>query len=143
MEEQFSSLTITLSIASSLVASWLFFYYLRFREKKIRRKIEELESEEEYIEKLSKGNIKLLRSTFIVILFAFVCLLIALAIYFVTSAAGVGANIKQYANVASAWFVIVGAAICIYQARSIIRAADLNKSKKKIQKQREALESRL
>ncbi len=143
MEEQISATTIILSVTTSLLASWLFFYYLRFREKNIKDKIEELESDEEFVIKLSKGNKKLLRSTFVAILISFLCLFISLAVFFVTNVIGVEGNIKNFFFGVSLVCVLIGAGLCFYQARSIIQSANLTDAKKEFQKKREALESKL
>ena len=58
--EDISTTTILISIATSIFGGLIVAYLLKYRDNKIKQQIEELDSHEEYLEKLSKGNIKLL-----------------------------------------------------------------------------------
>ncbi len=143
MNEQVSILTILVAIATSVIGSIIVFYYLRFRNNQIRKKIEYIESEESFLEKLSKGNIKLLRSTFEVILLAMLLWFIAASIVLATNAFGFEGVIEKYLYGLSAWLLFLAAGLCFQQFRSIVRLADLNKTKQKFKEKKEQLKSKL
>lgn len=135
--------TIILPVIISIAGSLIVFYYLGYRARKIRLKIEDLESEEEYLEKLSKGNIKLLRSTFLVLLAALSFFFLALVVVFAGLALEVTGSLKNYTYWTAAWLIFISAGICFQQARSIAQLKDLNKSKQALQQKREKLEAKL
>ena len=143
MDEQVSILTILVAIATSVIGSVIVFYYLRFRNNQIRKKIEDIESEESFLEKLSKGNIKLLRSTFVVILLAMFLGFTAASIVLASNAFGFEGNIEKYSYGLSAWLLFLAAGLCFQQFRSIVRLADLNKTKQKFKEKKEHLKSKL
>lgn len=143
MDEQISILTIIIAIATSVIGSMLVFYYLRFRNNQIRKKIEEIESEESFLEKLSKGNIKLLRSTFVVILLSMFLGFVAASIVLTSYAFSFEGIMQRYSYGLSTWLLFLAAGLCFQQFRSIVRLADLNKTKQKFKEQKKQLENKL
>lgn len=143
MDEQTLALNIIVGITTSVIASVLILYYLHFRENQIRKKIEDIESEESFLEKINKGNVKLLRSTFVVILFAMSLGFISISIVMVSNAFGFETHLEKYSYALSAWLLLIAAAICFLQFRSIIRLKDLSKTKKLFQDKKEKLERKL
>jgi len=143
MEEQQILLTILVGIISSLAAAGLIKLYIRFRENQIRKKIEDIESEESFLEKISKGNIKLLRSTFVVILFAMSLGFISISIVMVSNAFSFEGYMEKYSYGLSAWLLFLAASTCFLQLRSIIRLKDLSKTKQLFQEKKEKLERKL
>ena len=57
-------INIAISLSATLVGAFLISKYSTFKKKRIKSKIEELDLEERYLEKISKGNTHLLRSSF-------------------------------------------------------------------------------
>lgn len=143
MDEQISLATIIIALATSVIGSIIVFYYLRFRDNQIRNKIEEIESEESYLEKLSRGNIKLLRSSFTVILLAMSVGFISIAIVLAVNAYGLEGRMKNYSYGLSAWLMFLAAGFCFLQMRAIIRLTDLHKTKQLFQNKKEKLKNKL
>lgn len=135
--------TVLISLATSVVAGILVAYYLKFKERQIRKQIEELNSYEQYLEKLSKGNIKLLRSSLLLI---FICLFIFFFVSFVVLL-GVSMNLGPAGTkimlALAGTPLCTGAFLCAYHMRSIVHSADLPKAKEYLKRKRKKLESKV
>jgi hypothetical protein len=134
---------LIVSIATSFVASYLFFYYLRFRENNISKKIAEIDSDEIFIEKISKGNVRLLRSTFFIILLSIAFCCVSFSVFFIANAYQFAGMLRKYSNIFSAWLLFLSAGICLTQARYILLSADLTSTRRKFQEKREALQNKI
>lgn len=69
--ESISLAQILISIATSVVGGLILIKYTKYRERQIKRQIEELENFEEFAQKLGKGTAKLLRTSFVTL---FICM---------------------------------------------------------------------
>jgi hypothetical protein len=63
-------MVIVTGVVSSLIGSWITSARAKYKEKKIRRQLEELDYEEKFLEKISKGNVERLRTSFKVLSFS-------------------------------------------------------------------------
>ena len=70
--------TIITAIVTSFIGSWLFFYFIKNRNKRIKLKIDELEKEEERLTKLAKGNTHLIRKSFATLFYVIALISLAL-----------------------------------------------------------------
>jgi len=141
--EYFSLSQIFISIASSIVAGLIVIKYVKYRDDKIKAKIEELESYEGYIEKLSKGNLKLLRTSFAILftcLFLFFAACIALVIALLASRYP---YVQYILCVLSMAALTSAAGICFYQTRSIIHSSNLPEIKKKLASKKAKLSAKI
>lgn len=141
--EDISLTTIVISIIASATGSLLVAYYLKRRERNIKKKIQDTHEYEDYLEKLSKGNIKLLRSTLLIILisisvFAFTLILIVLlsihSFPSIIKSSMIGLDIGFLAA------IIYG---CIYQAKAIVQSANLKDAKQSLEEKRNKLENKI
>ncbi|EGN75177.1 hypothetical protein A28LD_1192 [Idiomarina sp. A28L] len=143
MDTQVSIVTLIIAIITSFFGSLIFFYYVRGREKKIRQRIAELDYEEKFLEKISRGNVELLRS-------AFRSLSFALFLVFSSGAALQAVAIIPLPQILAEnirFFSVAmwgaAAAICLSYFRSLVKLGDLGKAREKLRKKREKLEGKL
>lgn len=143
MDAQVSIVTLIFAVITSFFGSLLFFYYVRGREKKIRQRIAELDYEEKFLEKISKGNVELLRS-------AFRSLSSALFLVFASGAALQVVAIMPFPQILVENIRLISvamwgaaAAICFSYFRSLVKLSDLGKAKEKLRKKRGKLEGKL
>ena len=66
----YSLSTLIFAVATSFLGSLACAYFFFYRKKSINKSIVSIDSEIEFLEKIQKGNVELLRSTFIAILFS-------------------------------------------------------------------------
>jgi len=143
MDQQVSILTLFVAVATSFIGSLFFFWYSRGREKRIKAKIAELQFEDEFLDKLKKGNVHLIRSGFKVISFS-------LFLIFSSGAALFAAKIIPVSDVLfkNILIVVIGmwalaAAICFSLFRSLVRLHDVQGFKEKNAAKLQKLESKL
>jgi H+/gluconate symporter-like permease len=141
--EDISTTTILISITTSIFGGLIVAYLLKYRDNKIKQQIEELDSHEEYLEKLSKGNIKLLRSS-LGLLFVLLFLFSFAAITFlINTTFDLNPMIELSLFSLSISALAICAALCFYQAQAIGQSGDLRSAKEKIQKKRDKLVSKI
>ncbi len=143
METLPSPSAMILTVFLSLLSSYLFFKYLRLRAQRIKRNILALDEHEAFLERISKGNIALIRVgfAFISTILGFVCAsasLFILALVFPPSS-----QIRLYLYAISGGLMIAGIYSCFDFSRSIMKLRDLSGTKQLLQKKREKLQSRL
>jgi uncharacterized membrane protein YqjE len=141
--EGISTQTVLLSLISSFIAGLCLHKYFKYRENNIRKKIEDLNSQEAYLEKLAKGNIKLLRSSLFLVFIMFIVFSVSLSGVITAIYLGSESAIYSYLLGVSVWLLLTGAGLCFYQAKAIVQSADLKTAKMGIQKQREKLENKI
>ena len=144
MEQQVSLLTLIVSVATSFIASLLFFWYQKGREKRIKSKIAELNFEEEYLEKIKKGNVELIRSCFkqmflIRLFLVFSSVSLFLISYFSTDS-------KLFQVIAG--YIMMGAfggaaGGCFYQFKTLLDLSDVPAAKARINFKKDKLISKL
>jgi uncharacterized membrane protein YqjE len=117
--------------------------YWRFREKRIRVQIEELDNYESYIEKLSKGNVKLLRSSMALLFICLGLLFSSVAVLLIIWVAQPSQLLKYFLVLIPLVACSVSAGLCFYQYRAVIHSSDLRSAKKALSGKRETLESKI
>jgi hypothetical protein len=141
--EHYSFLEILISISCSVVASLMAIKYVKYRDEKVKAQIEELESYEGYIEKLGKGNLKLLRTSFAILfgcLFLFFTACITLVVALLVSRF----PYVQYILCVTSMSAFTSAAgLCFYQARSIIHSSNLPEAKKQLASKKAKLNAKI
>jgi uncharacterized membrane protein YqjE len=141
--EDISLLTILVSIAASVIGSLLVAYCLKIRERSIKKKIKETHEYENYLERLSKGNIKLLRSTLFVILISLVIFSFTFLIFIVILVFNLPSFLKSMVVGANIGLLIAAIFGCIYQAKAIVQSANLKETKQHLQEKRNKLEDKI
>lgn len=134
---------VVVGVIGSLIATAIVAAYLKGKHKSIRRKIEELDYEERFIEKISKGNVELIRSGFRVFS-------ITLFLVFGSGAMVLSTNLFPFPRLienviymfaVAAWGV--AAAGCFSYFRSLKSLNDVRKAKDRISSERLKLTSKL
>lgn len=140
-----SSLTITIitGIISSILGALAYAKITNRQQKKLKQKIEELDYEEKFLEKISKGNIELLRSSFKVLFVTLGMTLVSAG--FIMLSMGLNLpNFIQY-NILLIGSSAVAAAgfIAFAHAKNLIKLNDIQKSKKQIEEKRQKIREKL
>jgi len=137
-----AGLVLVLVFSSGLVGL-IVFNYLERRDQKIRDRIEELESEEEYLNRIHTDERKLNRSTYTVILMALCIGFASLAILTGTFAFDPSPENKKVIFLISAWMFLVSAGMCFYHFRSIMLIGNFDRTREVFRKRKSRLEDRL
>ncbi|WP_444936036.1 hypothetical protein ACJJIW_18655 [Microbulbifer sp. JMSA004] len=117
--------------------------YIRFREDQIRKKIEEIDSHQEFVEKLSKGNTKLLRSSLTLIFICFFLLFIVIVLLLMVHFLNPPLLLRSVIYGLCLGGLGTGVGVCFYFARAIIQSNDLQSTKAKLHEKRERLERKI
>ena len=113
------------------------------RKRAIQIQIEELKNEEEFLDRISKGNVQLLRSCFVTLFMAFGLISLFLGIYIVLGTFEMPWIMKLMANIFCATVLIGVGYGLIDHAKSIKKLRNFSEEKKKIQDKREILEKKI
>lgn len=143
MDQQFSLGALVLAVLTSFAGSLAFFWYLRGREKRIKSAIAELEFEEKFIEKISKGNVELIRSGFRTFSLSLSIILLSGAMLFSTKTFQYPELLEKffYFFALSAW--CAASAGCFSYFKSLSRLSDVKAAKEKLAEKRQKLEAKL
>ncbi len=139
----FSIQQVIISVVTSVVAGLIVIRYTKYRENKIKAQIEDIESYEGYLEKLSKGNIKLLRTSFAILFSCLFLFFSAAAILVLVTLLGKFPYLQYVLCVISMSAFTSSAGICFYQARSIIHSSNLTDTKKQLAAKKEILSTKI
>lgn len=137
------ALQLLMSSLTSFIVGILVHKYIKARNDKIKRKVEDVDSSEEFVIKLSKSTLKLQRTTFITILSSITLIMAALFMIFTALAFRIPESGMQYLYAFSAFFVFLGGGICINQAQAIIDSSNVTRAKERFAKKREKLSNKL
>lgn len=143
MGQMYSLGDVVFSVVTSFVASLVFFWYVRGRERRIKSAILELQFEEQFIEKISKGNVELIRSGFRVITLSLSAVFLSGAMVFLAKAFLLPELMEKffYVFAVAAWSA--AAAGCISYFKSLARLGDVKAAKEKLAEKRKRLEGKL
>lgn len=134
---------IIIGVVGSLVAAGVIHFIDVQRKRSIQNQIEELKSEEDFLDRISKGNIQLLRSSFITLFIALGLISIAFGFSIVIHVFSSSIHFKIIAKLlCAATSIGIGSAL-ISQAKSLKKLRNLPKEKKKLQSKREILEKKI
>ncbi|MDH1054668.1 hypothetical protein [Aquipseudomonas alcaligenes] len=143
MEQQFSLGVLIFSVFTSFLGSLAFFWYLRGREKRIKSAIAELQFEEQFIEKISKGNVELIRSGFRVFSLAFFVVFMSGAMVLATKIFPFPSFLEGFVYIFSVGAWSAAAAGCFSYFKSLTRLSDVKQAKEKLAEKRQKLEAKL
>lgn len=143
MEMNEIALGLLIGIAGSLVAAVILKKYQEKRQQNIQRKIEELDYEEKFIEKISKGNIELIRSGFRVFSLCLFMIFSSGAAVLVTNLFSFPEPLKMliYLLAVGAWAASAGG--CLSYFHSLNSLTDVKAAKEKISNKRQKLSNKL
>lgn len=135
--------TIITAIVTSFIGSWLFFYFIKNRNKRIKLKIDELEKEEEKLTKLAKGNTHLIRRAFATLFYIIALIALGLMLNQVPNLFNLNIELKK--NVALIVMSIFGSAfiISIVFMNQIYKLDRLSEVRKEIKKKKDKLTEKL
>ncbi|MGK9067184.1 hypothetical protein [Stutzerimonas chloritidismutans] len=143
MDQQFSLSVLIFSVVTSFLGSLAFFWYLRGRDRRIKSAIAELEYEEQFIEKISKGNVELIRSGFRVLSLTLFIVLLSGAMVISTNLFPYPEPLERtiYLFAVGAW--AAAAAGCLSYFKSLARLNNVKLAKEKLAEKRQKLEAKL
>lgn len=136
------AISATIGIVTSIVGGILVFFWIRLRAKRIEDKIEGLVAEEEYLDKLSRGNIRLLRSTFTILFIVLFVVLSASALILIYYGFKIYSSnaLEGMILLLAGYFIGIASGICIMHARSIISLKNIGETKAKLRAKKVKLE---
>lgn len=134
---------ISISILTSVVGSIITAYYLKFRKKRLEKKISNIDEYEQFLEKLSKGNIRLLRSTFFMILVILGCVSFSLLTFLVTTWLNLPSPLKSILIGSSIGLLIGSVGLCFSHAKAIIQSSNLEETRENLQLEKEKILSKI
>lgn len=144
MEDSISVINhIILPVVLSVIGALLFNKLMKWRESKIRKKLEAIESEEAFLERLSKGNIRLLRASFLVILACMFLGFTAVGLVLGVLVFELEGGVAKVFYISALSLVICAALICCQHILSLVRISDLSGTRKKFEQKKAKLESQL
>lgn len=134
---------LIIGIIGSYIATILYNKNSERKRKKIEQKITELDYEEMFLEKISKGNTELIRSSFKVLHIVTSIAFMSIGLI-ILSIAMKPPQIIQY-NIMMIGSAAIAAAgfIALSHAKSLMKIADLKKAKEEIEQKRQKLKSKL
>lgn len=143
MDQQFSLFALIFSVLTSFLGSLAFFWYLRGREKRIKSAIAELEYEEQFIDKISKGNVELIRSGFRMLSLTLFIVLLSGTMILSTNLFPFPDVLERiiYSFSVAAW--AIATAGCFSYFKSLTRLNNVKLAKEKLAKKRQELEAKL
>lgn len=143
MDQQFSLSVLIFSVFTSFLGSLAFFLYLRGREKRIKAAIAELEYEEQFIDKISKGNVELIRSGFRVLSLTLFIVLLSGSMVLSTNLFQLPEALERivYMFAVAAW--AAAAAGCFSYFKSLARLKNVKLAKERFAEKRQRLEAKL
>lgn len=143
MEDSSIISNVIIGIISSVLGAIAYAIITDHRQKKIKQKIEELDYEEKFLERISKGNIELLRSSFSLLFFCLGLFGVAGGIILISTAFKFPEFIKYNALVLGATSMFAAGLLSFSHYLSLIKLKNLPKAKSKIDQRRKKLSSKL
>jgi len=143
MDQFFSIAQLTFSIVTSFIAGVLVLWYVKIRRKQITAKIDEIEWDKEHLEKISKGNIELIRFGFRVLSFGFGLIAFSISALIFTSLLGNDSFIKQYIIIFAGIFCATAGFISIMFFNQLLSIKDMKTAKERLSKKQEKLREKL
>lgn len=143
MEQQVSIQTLIIAVSTSFVGSLFFFWFLRNRATQIRSRIRDLQLEEEFLDRIKKGNVELIRSGLrfisisLFLAFASGASLIACKVFPIPD------YLVQIILSISFAALAAAAALCLSFLKSLLKLKDIRAAKENLYSQRRKLESKL
>ena len=129
----------TIAIGTSFIGSWLFFYYIKEKEKRIKKKLLELDNYEKYLNDLSKGNITLIRKSFQTLFILLFLILSSMTLEKIGEILG----LSLITNMLSISILGASALISLEFFRSITKIENITEVKKQLKVQKETLSKKL
>lgn len=126
---------IVTGIVSLLIGGWITSTRAKYKEKKMRRQLEELDYKERFLEKISKGNVELLRVSFKILSFSLELMAFSAGAFTVTTIKTPlvlpGIIVSSIRMLVISAMMLVGA-ICFSHFGRLIRLNNLPKTKEKL-----------
>jgi len=139
----FSLQQLILSVIASAVGSYVFYFLLAKRKSALRQRLEDLDNEQEFLERISRGNIFLLRQSFKVLFFTLSLFYLIVTMLLIISVFSISNNVSIQIKAILVGFSSISAILCFSFFRSIMKISDLPKEKKKIKSKKEKIQRKL
>ena len=139
----YSLSTLIFAVATSFLGSLACAYFFFYRKKSINKSIVSIDSEIEFLEKIQKGNVELLRSTFIAILFSLTLVFGSTAVAIFAWSMDMPEGFSRFVFSITVGMWGLASLVCFTQFRSLIRLKDVKESKNKLVERKVKLQKKL
>ena len=144
MDQLYSLDSLLFSAFASFLGGIFLVLISKARIGSIKSKIKDIDFEIDFLDRVSKGNIQLLRSAFGVFSYGFFLAFLALAIIFVSQGlVTLPSWVKSYALFMGGLILISSSIIFLMFGNSIRRLKDLNANKEKLEQKKKKLQEKL
>lgn len=134
---------VFITIALSVIGGVITAYLLKIRNKRIERKLEDLDEHEAFLERLSKGNIRLLRVTFCIILLSLSTISFGVLALIIMVWLQPSETIKFFLSIFIVGPLTVTGVYCIFHFNHILDSANIKEAKEKLDSKREKLKDKI
>lgn len=141
--EDTSLSTILVSVACSLIASWIFLKLQKYRTSRLKSKIANLDFEIEYLDKIDNGYKELIRVSIRVMCFALCLCCIGMVLIIADSTLALFQSFKPFTAVVAMTFFGSAAAIFFMHFRSLYQLTDKNNVQKRLHEKKLRIEEKL
>ncbi len=135
--------TLLPGVIASLIAAFILSGFKNLRKRSLQKKIAELDLEKEFLNKISKGNINLLRSSFIMLFFLFGACFFAIGLFFANYYYPFPELIKRSIILISSTFLLGLGAASVMHAFTLKKLNNLSETKAALNKKREKLKKKI
>jgi len=143
MEQQYSLFALTFSVFASFLGGVLFILVAKARAASIKSKIDDIDFEISFLDRVSKGNVQLLRSAFGVFSYGFFLAFTALAIISVSQVLAIPNAAKTVMLIIGGMMLFGSGMFFLMFGNSMQRLKKLDSSKEKLQQKKKKLEAKL
>lgn len=134
---------VFIGVLGSYIATALYNMNSSRKKKKIEQQIANLDHEENFLERISKGNIELIRSCFRALFFAIGIAFVSLGGILFSIAVNPPEVFQFYVMVIGSGLLVTAGAVVLSQANALVKLKNLNKAKEVIEEKRKKLKSKL
>jgi hypothetical protein len=143
MDLQVDISTLFFAVFASFIASWLFYIFINQRKKAIKQKISELELEEQFLERISKGNVGLLRTAFLFLFFSLGISFASISVLILVQIIPMPELAIFTIKIVSVGLILGASIMCFSFCGSLLKLKNLKEAKSKIQFKKNKLEGKL
>ncbi len=134
---------LTVGVVSSLLASCLYSLARKQRAKSVRNEIEELKNEEEFLDRISKGNVQLLRSCFTVLFGTIGIIALLSGIFILVNSIEFFESVRKIVQPTCGFLIFIAGGSSFSYSRSILKLKNLSETKNSLQAKRDSLEKKI
>lgn len=143
MEQEYTIQALLFGTFGSFIAGICLALLAKARTGSIKSKINEIDNELNYLDRISKGNVQLLRSAFSVFSYGLFLAFTALAIISAFQALDLPPKVKDAATILGGLMLLGSGMFFLMFGNSMQRLKDLNSTKEKLTEKKKKLQDKL